>query len=94
VFVRVWQYEVVPGSEVEFERVYGSDGDWARLFATSVGYLGTGLFRDVEQPGRYLTVDRFSGVDAWQQFLHAHREQYDALEARTAALTTAEIDLV
>jgi heme-degrading monooxygenase HmoA len=94
VFVRVWQYEVVPGSEVEFERVYGSDGDWARLFATSVGYLGTGLFRDVEQPGRYLTVDRFSGVDAWQQFLQAHREQYDALDARTAELTAAEIELV
>jgi heme-degrading monooxygenase HmoA len=94
VFVRVWQYDVVPGAEAEFERVYGSDGDWARLFGTSVGYLGTGLFRDVEQPGRYLTVDRFSGVDVWQQFLQAHREQYDALEARTAELTVSEIELV
>jgi heme-degrading monooxygenase HmoA len=92
--VRVWQYEVVPGAEAEFERVYGGGGDWARLFGESVGYLGTGLFRDVEQPGRYLTVDRFSGVDVWQQFLQAHRNEYDALEARTAELTVSEIELV
>ena len=92
--VRVWQYEVVLGAEAEFERVYGGGGDWAKLFGESVGYLGTGLFRDVEQPGRYLTVDRFSGVDVWQQFLRAHREEYDALDARASRLTRSQIELV
>jgi hypothetical protein len=92
--VRVWQYEVVPGSEAEFERVYGSDGDWARLFGQSVGYLGSGLFRDVGTPGRYLTVDRFSGVDVWQLFLQTHRAEYDDLDARCASLTASQIELV
>jgi heme-degrading monooxygenase HmoA len=93
-FVRVWQYEVVPGAEAEFERVYGSEGEWARLFGTSIGYLGTGLYLDVERPGRYLTVDRFSGVEAWEQFPQTHRAEYDALEARTSELTSMEIELV
>lgn len=93
-FVRVWQYEVRLGAEAEFERVYGSEGEWAQLFGTSIGYLGTGVYRDVEHAGRYLTVDRFSGVEAWQQFLQTHRPEYDALDARTSELTTMDIELV
>ena len=92
--VRVWQYDVVPGVEAEFERVYGRNGDWARLFARSAGYLGTGLFRDVGVPGRYLTVDRFSGPDAWQPFLQVHGAAYEALDARCGRLTVSEVELV
>jgi hypothetical protein len=92
--VRVWQYDVVPGVEAEFERVYGRDGDWARLFAQSAGYLGTGLFRDVDVPGRYLTVDRFSGLDVWERLLDVHGAEYEALDVRCARLTASEIQLV
>jgi heme-degrading monooxygenase HmoA len=94
VLVRVWQYQVVPGSEAEFERTYGRNGDWSRLFAQCPGYLGTGLFRDVDDPGRYLTVDRFSGPQVWQQFLRAHGAEYEALDARCASLRLSEIELV
>ena len=37
--VRVWEYEVAPGCEVEFEQLYGSAGAWAQLFARSAGHL-------------------------------------------------------
>lgn len=33
--VRVWEYEVVAARAAEFERLYGSTGAWARLFASS-----------------------------------------------------------
>jgi heme-degrading monooxygenase HmoA len=92
-FVRVWEYEVVPGREAEFEQVYGSAGDWARLFARSAGHLGTELFRGVDRPTRYLTVDRFSDSDSWQGFLTEHGDDYAELDIRCAALTTSEAEI-
>jgi heme-degrading monooxygenase HmoA len=91
--VRVWQYDVVPGAEAAFEQEYGRDGSWARLFAAEPGYLDTELFRSVAVPGRYLTVDRFSDAGAWRRFLVRHRAAYDALDARCARLTAAEVEL-
>ena len=92
--VRVWQYDVTPGQEAEFERLYGTSGAWAQLFARSSGYLGTELFRAVQRPGRYVTVDRFSTEEAWHRFLGEHRRAYTELDSRCAELTDAEADLL
>jgi hypothetical protein len=92
--VRVWQYDVAPGREAEFERLYGASGPWAQLFARSPDHLGTELFHAVEQPGRYLTVDRFSGAEGWQRFLRDHGTDYAELDSRCAELTCAEIDVL
>ena len=90
---RVWQYDVRPGSEPAFEDAYGAAGSWARLFATSDGYLGTELFRSLDVPGRYLTTDRFLGRDAWHRFVAEHRPAYEQLDAQCADLTVAEQEL-
>lgn len=79
--VRVWQYDVRPGREAEFERLYGASGAWAQLFARSAGYLGTELFRAVQRPGRHVTVDRFSDDEAWHHFLGEHRTAYTELDS-------------
>jgi len=34
----LWKYRVKPEHAEEFERVYGADGDWARLFARQEGW--------------------------------------------------------
>ena len=60
----------------EFERVYGPDGEWAAFFASGRGYLGTELLRDVENPGRYLVIDRWESRAAYQDFLDAHRDEF------------------
>jgi hypothetical protein len=91
--VRVWEYEVVAGRAAEFERLYGSAGAWAQLFARSAGHLGTELYRGVDQPARYLTVDRFSDTDSWQQFLREHGEDYAELDARCSQLTTSQVEI-
>jgi len=88
--VRVWRYEVLAGREAEFERVYGSAGDWAKLFARSPGFRGTRFYRDVETPGAYLTVDRFDGPEAWTGFLEEHRAAYEDLDRRCSLLTASE----
>jgi hypothetical protein len=91
--VRVWEYEVVPGREVEFEQLYGSDGAWAQLFARSAGHLSTELYRGVDLPARYLTVDRFSDADSWQRFLSEHGKDYAELDSRCAKLTTSQVEI-
>ena len=48
--VCVWEYEVVPSREAEFEQLYGSAGAWAQLFARSARHASTELYREVDQP--------------------------------------------
>lgn len=59
----------------EFERAYGPGGAWAEFFGRGAGYLGTELLRDVENPGRYLVIDRWESREAYGGFLDAHRDE-------------------
>jgi hypothetical protein len=61
----------------------GSDGDWARLFASSDGFRGTELFRSLTDPGRYLTVDRFTDEGAWRAFMSEYGDPYRRLDDAT-----------
>jgi hypothetical protein len=90
---RVWEYEVVAGREAEFEELYGSAGAWAQLFSRSTGHVSTRLYRDIDRPARYLTVDRFSDTDSWQRFLSEHGDDYADLDSRCAQLTSSEVEI-
>ena len=70
----VFSYEVREAAE--FERVYGPDGEWAAFFRTGRGYVGTELLHDLEVPGRYLVIDRWDSVEAYNAFVAEHREEY------------------
>jgi hypothetical protein len=82
--IRVWEYDVRADAAADFERVYGADGAWARLFSCSDGFEGTELFASVVTPGRYLTVDRFRDEASWRRFQVEHRMAYLALDAECA----------
>ena len=71
----VFSYEVTR-DVAEFERVYGTDGEWAGFFGQGRGYIGTELLRDVEAPGRYLVIDRWESADAYNAFVAAHRAEF------------------
>ena len=86
----VWMYDVRPESLAPFERVYGSDGDWARLFRSTGGYLGTELFRSVGTPGRYVTVDDWESLGAYDIFRARAKAAYAELDARCDDLTQTE----
>lgn len=92
--VRVWEYEVVADLAAEFESAYGADGDWAQLFATEPGFLGTRLYQSVAAAERFLTVDLFTDIAAWQRLRQDQRDAYERLDARTAHLTSRETELV
>ena len=44
--------------------------------AQGAGYIGTELLRDVEEPDRYLVIDRWESVDAYNAFLAEHQAEY------------------
>jgi hypothetical protein len=73
VMVRVWEYDVPETSRAEFERTYGAAGDWVELFSSSDGFRGTELFVSLSDPGRYLTVDRFTDESALRLSRRSHQ---------------------
>jgi heme-degrading monooxygenase HmoA len=74
VIALVFSYEV--RETAEFERVYGTDGEWAGFFRQGRGYIGTELLRDMEAPGRYLVIDRWESADAYNAFVAERRDDY------------------
>ena len=70
----VFRYEA--RDPAEFERVYGPEGEWAQFFRRSDGFIGTELLRDLEEAERYLVIDRWESVDAYNEFLAEYQDEY------------------
>ena len=96
-FVRTWRYRVDRARSEAFERAYGPDGDWARLFARGGGFLNTELLGAVDRGSGdalvYVTIDRWRDRSDWEAFLADHGDDYRALDQRLEDLTLDEQDL-
>ena len=89
-FVILWEYEVKPGCEEVFEKVYGPKGDWARLFQTDPHYRETRLLRDASRSRCYFTLDYWDTEKDFTQFRVRHGAGYAELERSTEGLTVTE----
>lgn len=92
-YTYLWEFLVQPSRQAEFERHYAPDGSWAALFRQAPGYLGTQLLQDRSNRLRYLTIDRWTGIEAYRAFRARFAEQYEALDRRCEGLTTHEAPL-
>jgi heme-degrading monooxygenase HmoA len=92
-YATLWEFLVQASQQAEFERHYAPDGSWAALFRQAPGYLGTELLRDRDNRLRYVTIDRWTGIEAYQAFHVRFGQQYDALDRRCEGLTTHEAPL-
>jgi heme-degrading monooxygenase HmoA len=81
-------YEVAPEQRAEFEAVYGPDGEWAQLFRTGAGYLGTTLERTGERS--YLVTDRWRTRADYERFLAVNAARYDELSRANEPLYVSE----
>lgn len=88
-FVVIWEYEVRPGMDVAFEKLYGADGEWTALFREHAGFVGTELLRG-DRADRYLSIDRWQSEAQYDAFLANARERYAAIDAMGDALTLDE----
>ena len=89
----LWEFVVHADSRAEFERSYGPRGEWVRLFERDPGFLGTQLLRDAQDPSRFLTLDRWTDRQAYEDFLRGHETEYRALDLRCESLTLRESPL-
>ena len=89
-FVCLWGYRVRSDARLPFERVYGPNGDWAQLFRRSPGYLETGLYRDLDDGTRYISVDAWRTMADFDAFRRDHGAEYERLDQRHASLKLEE----
>jgi heme-degrading monooxygenase HmoA len=59
-----------------FEDVYGPNGEWAKFFRQGAGFIGTELLRDVDEPDRYVVIDRWESIDAYNAFIAENQKEY------------------
>ena len=92
-FTTIWEFYVKADVLTQFEKIYGPEGDWAKLFRRSPEYRGTVLVRDADRRGRYLTLDHWTSRETLQQFKRDHHADYASLDKKCENLTEREIFL-
>jgi hypothetical protein len=89
-FTAVWEFQVKPESVAAFEKIYGPDGAWAQLFRQNTDYRGTEIIRDLDRPGRYLTLDHWTSLESLRRLKQDHYVEYEALDKQCESLTERE----
>ena len=56
----MWQFDVKPGRESEFEQLYGADGAWTAMNRHTRSYLGTSFLQDQNRASRYIVIEYWS----------------------------------
>lgn len=89
-YVIVWEFRAREGREKEFERFYGTRGDWAQFFSGGEGFLGTELIRDAGETRRYLTLDRWVSQEFHERFRSRHAEELTESECQLGSFAAVE----
>ena len=92
-YVILWRFRLRMGRQSEFERAYGPSGEWALLFRSSDGYLGSELLRCSDDSREYLTLDRWASGAAYEAFRARFSSEYQRLDRRFEELTEDEAPL-
>ena len=80
----MWQFEVKPGREAEFEQLYGVDGEWTTMNRQTRSYLGSSFLRDQSRATRYMLIEYWSEMLVYEQHRSYRSPARAAFEARRA----------
>jgi len=64
-----------------------------RLFSGDPAYRGTKLVRDVGEGRRYLTLDSWESVEAYEAFKRSHAAEYGVIDRECERLTEREREI-
>jgi heme-degrading monooxygenase HmoA len=84
----LWKFRPKKGLEENFEKAYGPEGDWVRLFRKGRGYVRTELYSNGN--GTYITVDEWDSREAFEEFKAKFRHEYQILDKKLQSLTDEE----
>jgi len=90
-FTYIWEYFVKEEFRSEFEKAYGPDGDWVKLFSKAEGYIKTELQQDISNPLRYITIDHWKSKDARDSFRNQFAKEFEELDKRCEQFTEKEM---
>lgn len=92
-YAYIWAYTVRTEHLEDFLSAYRPNGEWARLFADSPGYLRTELHRDRENQLRFVTIDYWDSAESWVAFRSRKAAEFEAIDAQCEQFTTEECEL-
>ncbi len=92
-FVTLWEFEVKPGCEELFERAYGPEGNWVRLFRRDARYRGTRLLPEVGRERVFITIDQWESREGYEEFRKKWAAEYAEIDRKCEGLTVSEIQL-
>jgi quinol monooxygenase YgiN len=76
----VWNIEIAPNQNDDFERFYGADGEWTALSRRSRSFLGSSFLRDLANPARYLLIEYWSEMVVYEKHLSDFGREVESLE--------------
>ncbi|HUE89841.1 MAG TPA: antibiotic biosynthesis monooxygenase family protein [Vicinamibacterales bacterium] len=85
----VWQFQVKPGKQHEFETFYGADGKWSSLARRSRSFLGSSFLRDQANDTSYLLVEYWSEMVVYERYRKNVVSDMRTLEERRENLCDA-----
>ena len=85
----VWQFDVRPGREADFEHFYGADGDWTAANRHSRSYLGSSFLRDQTLPTRYVLIEYWSEMLVYEEHKTYNKHRLVDLESHRDELVAS-----
>jgi hypothetical protein len=85
----VWQFDVRPGRNKEFEEFYGANGGWTSMNRRSRSYLGSSFMKDQTADSRYLMVEYWSEMVVYERHKVNQKDDIAELESRRNALVAS-----
>ena len=92
-YVIIWEFVVRSEKICEFVSAYRADGDWAKLFKLSAGYIGTELLAADGNATRFVTVDRWKTEYDFLRFQQVFGQQYKLVDSQLEGLVVEETKL-
>jgi hypothetical protein len=89
----VWQFQVRPGQQQQFEQFYGADGEWSKLARRSRSYLGSSFLRDQASDTSYLLVEYWSEMVVYERHRHGVSTDLRTIEKRREVLCEAVVPM-
>lgn len=89
----VWQLEVVPERQDDFERFYGADGEWTMVSRKSRYFLGSSFLREFSPEPRYLLIEYWSEMLPYERHRVDLRDEIDQLEQARNELVASIVPL-
>jgi quinol monooxygenase YgiN len=82
----MWQFDVKPGREAEFEELYGVDGEWTAMNRAARSFLGNSFLRDQNRSSRYILIEYWSEMLVYEQHRVFRSDVIASFEERRRAL--------